>query len=165
MRCVRASAVVAACLLTVAVAASATASSPDAIFVTKAAEAGARTVEIAKVGAAKAAATGVKAFAQQMALDHRALASELLSLARSAGVRLPPAPLAPVPQDVAARVGPAFDQAFLALMLKEHDALISLFEGESRDGRDADVKEWAAKQLPALREHLVKARALASRHS
>jgi putative membrane protein len=165
MRCVRASAVLAACLLTVAVAAPATASSPDAIFVTKAAEAVARTVETAKVGAAKAAATGVKAFAQQMALDHRAMATELLSLAKSAGVRLPSASPAPVPRDVAARVGPTFDAAFLALMVKEHDALISLFEGESRDGRDADVKEWAAKQLPALREHLVKARSLATRPS
>ena len=38
-------------------------------------------------------------------------------------------------------------------------------ESESRDGRDVDLKEWAAKQLPALRDQLAKARVLAGRYS
>jgi putative membrane protein len=157
-------AIQAAWVLMVAAAAPAAAASPDAVFVTKAAEAGARMVELAKVGAAKAAATDVKACAQHMAFDHRALGADLGSLARSKDVRVPAPSPAAVLSDVAARAGAAFDRAFLVQVVKEHEALISLFEGESRDGRDSDVKEWAAKQLPALREHLAKVRSLATRH-
>ena len=158
-------AVRAAWLLTIAVAAPATASSPDAIFVTKAAEAGAQTVEIAKVGAAKAASTAVKALAQRLAQDHRAIRGDLLSLAKSKDVRVPPSSAATVAADLASRRGSAFDRAFLVQIVKAHDTLISLYESESRDGRDVDLKDWAAKQLPALRDHLAKARALAARHT
>jgi putative membrane protein len=165
MRRPLARAIRAAWVLTMAVAAPATASSPDAIFVTKAADAGAQTIEVAKVGAAKAASTGVKAFAQRLAVDHRVLTGDLLSLARSKDVRVPAPSATPAAADIAPRSGAAFDRAFLAQVVKAHDALIALFESESRDGRDADVKEWAAKQLPALRDHLAKARALAARYS
>ena len=155
----------AAWVLTIAVAAPATAASPDAIFVTKTAEAGAQGVELAKLAAAKASSTAVKAFAQRMAIDRRALTADLLSLAKSKDVRVPPAAAAPGAAELATRKGAAFDQAFLAQVLKGHDALISLLESESRDGRDVDLKEWAAKQLPALRDQLAKARVLAGRYS
>jgi putative membrane protein len=157
----RARAVAAASLLTLAVSAAVAASSPDAVFITKAADGGGRTVEIAKVGAAKATSTAVKAFAQHLAIDHRVLNAGLVALAKAKDVTLPPAATT-APSELATRSGAAFDKMFLALMVKEHDAAISLFEGESRDGRDADVKEWAAQQLPALRDHLAKARSLAA---
>ena len=59
----------------------------------------------------------------------------------------------------------AFDAAFVAAMIASREAAVALFEAESRDGRDAEIKEWAARQLPALREQLVAARALRARPS
>ena len=54
----------------------------------------------------------------------------------------------------------AFDAAFVTAMIARREAAVALFEAESRDGRDDEVKEWAARQLPALREHLAAVRAL-----
>jgi putative membrane protein len=59
----------------------------------------------------------------------------------------------------------AFDAAFVAAMIASRVAAVALFEAESRDGRDAEVKEWAARQLPALRAQLDAARALRPRPS
>jgi putative membrane protein len=56
-----------------------------------------------------------------------------------------------------------FDAAFVAAMIASREAAVALFEAESRDGRDGELKEWAARQLPALRDQLVAARALRSR--
>ena len=50
-------------------------------------------------------------------------------------------------------------------MIASRESAVALFEAESRDGRDAEVKEWAARQLPALREQLDAARALRPRPS
>jgi putative membrane protein len=147
-----------------AASAMAAATSPDSVFVTKAAEAGAKEVEVAKLGAAKAASSGVKAFAQRLVQDHTTLNTELTALAKSKDLKIP-ASTRPAPADLAKLSGAAFDKAFVALMIKEHDAAIALFEGESRDGRDAEVKEWAAKQLPALREHLTQAKSLKTKES
>ena len=133
-------------------AAMAAASSPDAVFVAKAADAGARELEIAKVGAqARPQREGVRAAPDPGPHDRE---RELTSLARAKDVKIPAASAKSAPADLASLAGTEFDKAFIALMVKEHDAAIALFEGESRDGRDAEVKEWAAKQLPTLRDHL-----------
>jgi putative membrane protein len=136
--------------------------SADSAFVTKAAEGGAKEVAVAKLAADKASSADVKAFAKRLAADHSALNSELTALAASKHVDLPARSPEP-PADLASSDGAAFDRAFLALMVQEHEAAIALFEGESRDGRDSEVKEWAARQLPALRDHLATAKTLKGR--
>lgn len=142
----------------------AAAASPDAVFIAKAGEAGAKEVEVARLGAAKAANPAVKAFAQRLVHDHTTVNAELKGLAKSKDVTVPPAAKTAAAH-LATLSGAAFDKAFVAVMITEHDAAIALFEGEARDGRDAEVKEWAAKQLPALRDHLAKATALKTKES
>ena len=44
-------------------------------------------------------------------------------------------------------------------MVAGHEKAIQLFENEAKNGRDADVKAWAEKCLPTLREHLKLAQA------
>ena len=53
----------------------------------------------------------------------------------------------------------AFDQAYTKDMVAGHEKAIKLFENEAKTGRDADVKAWAEKCLPTLREHLKLAQA------
>ena len=43
-------------------------------------------------------------------------------------------------------------------MLNDHLKDVSEFRTESKSGKDADVKAWAAKTLPTLEEHLKMAR-------
>jgi putative membrane protein len=136
--------------------------SADAVFITKAAESAVTDAALARLGAAKATTRQVKVFAQRLAQGHSALTRDIAALARSKSVDLgePPADTRRVGADLAPLSGPAFDRAFVAAIVKAHEAAVSLFEGESRDGRDADVKDWAARQLPAIRDQLARAQAL-----
>jgi putative membrane protein len=59
--------------------------------------------------------------------------------------------------------GAEFDRKYMDQMVKDHEKTVSLFERESTKGSDAEVKAWAAKTLPALREHLRMARDIESR--
>ena len=165
--------------------------SPDAAFVAKASDATAVDAELATLAVTRARAAGVKAFAKQVLDAHAALARELGAMGRTSPIAGAPraepvSTNAPAPQaasaDAATADGPppdgmkavavlrsqppaAFDAAFVAAMIASREAAVALFEAESRDGRDAEVKEWAARQLPALREQLDAVRALRPRPS
>ena len=165
--------------------------SPDAAFVAKASDATAVDAELATLALSRARTAAVKAFAQRVLDSHAALARELGAMGRTSPIAGAPraepvSTNAPAPQaasaDAATAEGPppdgmkavavlrsqppaAFDAAFVAAMIASREAAVALFEAESRDGRDAEVKEWAARQLPALREQLVAARALRPRPS
>lgn len=56
--------------------------------------------------------------------------------------------------------GAAFDEGYVAEQIKAHQDAIALFEQQASRGADADLKAFAAAQLPALREHLRQAEEL-----
>jgi putative membrane protein len=141
--------------------------SADATFLAKATEAVAADAELAALAAERARTPSVKAFAKVVLDAHAALARELdamTGIRRIAGM-----PRAEMPSKAVASLRsqpPAtFDAAFVAAMIASRTAAVALFEAESRDGRDDEVKDWAARQLPALRDHLSAARALRPRPS
>jgi putative membrane protein len=39
-------------------------------------------------------------------------------------------------------------------MVGAHKEAVSLFEQESKNGKDAETRAWAAKTLPVIQEHL-----------
>jgi putative membrane protein len=56
--------------------------------------------------------------------------------------------------------GAAFDRAFIEAQIKAHQEAIALFEKQANGIGDADIKAFAQKQLPALRNHLKQAQDL-----
>jgi putative membrane protein len=54
--------------------------------------------------------------------------------------------------------GAEFDRKYMEEMVKDHEKDVAAFQRESTSGSDADLKAWAAKTLPTLREHLQLAR-------
>ena len=50
--------------------------------------------------------------------------------------------------------GTAFDKAYTKAMVRDHKKDGKEFEREAANGIDSDVKAFAAKMLPILREHL-----------
>lgn len=50
--------------------------------------------------------------------------------------------------------GAEFDQLYTKDMVAGHEKAIAQFENEGKTGKDPDVKAWAEKWLPTLREHL-----------
>jgi putative membrane protein len=147
---------------------------PDAAFVAKAADVMSVDIELATLAASRATAVRVKALAKRVIEARTALARDLDAMT---GPRQIPTSPASAPTVSAAVAPPAataatalralppglFDAAFLTALVANGEAAVSLFDAESRDGRDDEIKEWAARQLPALRDHLTAIRSLRPR--
>ena len=59
--------------------------------------------------------------------------------------------------------GADFDRQFMRQMVKDHKEAVSLFESQSKNGRDEDLKALAGKMLPTLRDHLKMAQEMADK--
>jgi len=96
-----------------------------------------------------------------MVLDHGRSNAELAALAQSKGLTVRPG-LEPSQQAMRDRLnaltGADFDRAYMSEMLRDHNEDIALFERAVEVSADPDVKAWAARSLPMLRDHLALAR-------
>lgn len=131
--------------------------SQDIEFVLAAAEGGMAEVEIGRLAAERARSAEVKQFAQRMIDDHSKGGDQLKAIAESKSIALPAA-LTPKDQALHERLarlnGEAFDRAYMRAMVNDHVKDVSEFRHESHDGRDAQVRAWAAGILPTLEDHL-----------
>jgi putative membrane protein len=127
--------------------------SADVEFAQKAAKGGKHEVDGARFAASKASHAGVKAFANKLVKDHTAANNELTSLMKKKQIAMPADDKA-APEPWRQQTGAAFDRAYIEHAISAHEKDIALFEAEAKDGGDAELKAWAAKKLPALREHL-----------
>jgi putative membrane protein len=135
----------------------AAAQAADRVFVERAVSAGLAEVAITKHTMDKAASPKVKKIAEHLHKDHSQANRELTSIAAAKGIPLPAAPegdkRAEVEQ-VSALSGTELDRTVLEKLEKSHRESIKLFEREASEGSDAELKAFAAKTLPTLREHL-----------
>jgi putative membrane protein len=91
-----------------------------------------------------------------MVKDHSKANTELMSLAKSKQIDVKTK--TDMSKEAMAvlgkQSGAAFDRAYMDEMVKDHQKTVALFEQQSKNGDDAELKAWAGKQLPNLREHL-----------
>lgn len=138
-------------------------SSNDRHFITAAAQDGMAEVELGKLAQQKGSAQGVKDFGQRLVDDHGKANSELESIASKLGAAPPKEADKKHAGDMKKfekLSGDKFDKEFAQHMVKDHEKAISLFEKQSKKGDSEDLKQFAAKQLPVLQEHLKMAKAL-----
>jgi putative membrane protein len=130
---------------------------PDRGFAEKAAAGGAAEVEGGKVAEQRAANDKVKQFGARMVQDHSKANDELKQIAAAKNLQLPAAPDAHS-RDMMAKMqklsGAEFDRAYMDHMVKDHKKDVAAFEKEAGSGKDPEIKAFAAKTLPTLREHL-----------
>src|SRR5215204_1017114 len=100
-----------------------------------------------------------KPFAAKMIKDHEQTSSELKAMVQSGKVK------AELPQalddehkkkldTLRGMSGDQQDKAYDDIQKQAHREAIALFESYSQNGDNADLKAWAAKTLPHLKEHL-----------
>lgn len=132
-------------------------SSADRDFMMKTAVGGMAEVELGRMAAQKAANSDVKTFGKHMVDDHSKANDELKQLASQKGVTLPTevdAKHKETMDRLSKLNGAAFDNAYVSEMVKDHTEDVLEFERETNQGQNSDVKAWAAKTLPTLRDHM-----------
>jgi putative membrane protein len=137
----------------------------DADFVMKAGQAGLAEVALGNDANAMSKNDSVKHFGQRMATDHSAANEKLRAAAASGGFKVPQEPSAEqksTETELKAMSGAAFDKAYAAQAVKDHQGAVELFEDEAKTGKDANLKAFANATLPTLKEHLKMAEDLAA---
>lgn len=138
----------------------------DSAFMMQAAQNNSFEIDASKLALTKAGSADVKAFAQQMIDDHTKTGDEMKALAASKSVAVsdkPSASQAGKIKMLSAMSGTNFDKRYVDVVgVAAHKDTIKLFQKESARGKDADVKAFATKTLPALQHHLEMAQGLKS---
>ena len=132
-------------------------SAKDTKFIKTALVGGQMEVSLGQLAAQKGSDQSVKDFGNKMAVDHQKAGDELKSLVTQKGGQIPEVPdqnQSAMAKHLQKLDGPGFDKMYIDHMVKDHNKDIAAFESEAKDGDDVDLKNWAAKTLPVLQEHL-----------
>lgn len=111
-------------------------------------------VSAAEQALQKAKKPEVRTFAQMMVRDHGQAEQQLLQLARSQGISLPPAATGGIKPDLLLAGAANFDSAYVHAMSAGHGNTVQMFENYATTGKDPVVRAWAQQMLPTLKMHL-----------
>lgn len=130
-------------------------------------EDGDKEVRLGRLAQERGADADVRAFGAMMVEKHTMAGTDLKRIANRHNVPAGDNP-AKKGEDEVERLsklsGAEFDRAYLDLMVDEHEDAIDALEEKANDNDEhADVKEWATKTLPEVRQHLERARTLRER--
>jgi putative membrane protein len=129
----------------------------DKEFVTMAGLGGLAEVQMANLALQKATNADVKAFAQRMSTDHSKSNGEIAEFATAKGLALA-TELSGDPKSALEHLtslsGAAFDKAYMQHMVEDHEKAVAAFDKASTSATDMDLKAWAGRTLPTLKEHL-----------
>lgn len=128
----------------------------DAEFLEKAAELNAAEIKAGNVAQTKGVSDHVKSMGAKLVKDHTESQIELNKLAGAKGAELPAEPAKSDTEQIERlEKAPAerFDKGFLEYQTKSHKTALDLFEKAAKGSKDAEIKAFAAKQLPVLKAH------------
>lgn len=141
-------------------------SGKDSLFVRKAAIGDLAEVKSAELAKSKTSSSAVKEFAEQMITDHTKATEELTTIAKEKDITVPTeldnehqAKL----DKLAGLSGDAFDRAYAKQQKIGHETMLRLLDDEAKNGKDADLKSFAAKTKTVVEEHHAKAQKLTAR--
>jgi putative membrane protein len=136
----------------------------DKIFIKKAMQGGLAEEQLGELTLQKSNNDQVKQFARKMIDDHTKLNEQLRPVAQLLGVDIP----TEVSKKDKSRIskmqalsGPAYDQAYIKDMVKDHKQDLSEFHMEVSNGNSLAVKNAAAQGSKTISEHLEMAQQLA----
>ncbi len=135
----------------------------DREFLVKAASGGLMEVELGKMAQTQGASAEVKKFGQQMVTDHSKANEELKTIAANKNITVPSTPGEDAQEhinELKEKRGADFDKAYMNLMVDDHQEDVNAYEKEANSGDDADIKAFAAKIVPTLKQHLDMAKTL-----
>ena len=139
----------------------------DADFVMQSSATDLAEINLGRIAVRQAASADVKQFAQRMVDDHSKASTEMLAMVNkkrglTVAARMDQKHRALSDKLLQLRGGD-FDREYMKHMVEGHRMAVGLFEAESASGKEADVKAFAAKHLPTIREHYKMAQDIANK--
>ena len=132
-------------------------SSRDRTFVMQAGQLSMMEVELGRLAVQRGSSAGVKQYGQEMVEDHTRANQELMQLAMQKKVELPTemsTQNTALIDRLSGLSGKSFDTAYKQAMIDSHNQAIALFQAQSQQGQDPQLKAWATQKLPKLQAHL-----------
>ncbi|MEG4171012.1 MULTISPECIES: DUF4142 domain-containing protein [unclassified Microcoleus] len=132
-------------------------SSRDRTFVMQAGQLSMLEVDLGRLAVQRGSSAGVKQYGQEMVEEHTRANQELMQLVMQKQVELPTEMSTQNTglMDRLSRLsGTSFDTAYKQAMIESHNQAIALFQAQSQQGQDPDLKAWATQKLPNLQAHL-----------
>ena len=136
---------------------------PDAAFVLEASQDGHAEVALGKLAQTNAGSPAVKEFGQRMVTDHNKAGAELGAIAKKLGIKVSgdmSDKHKAEHKKLSALNGEKFDEEYVRHMIQAHESAVALFQKEAKNGEAKELRDFAAKTLPTLEEHLKMVRAL-----
>jgi len=129
----------------------------DAQFVLKASASDLAEINLGYIALKQSQNDEVKQFAQRMVKDHNQSSKELLLIAGKKSLN-PAAQADAKHKAVADKLltlkGADFDRTYMEQMVVDHQKAVALFKSQADQGKDEELKKFAAKTLPAIQMHL-----------
>ena len=128
----------------------------DIRFAAEAASASLLQVQLGEMALDRAVSPEVKALAQRIVSDYKRIEEDLKAVATRKRFVLPTEPgkdHKEIIEMVSSQTGIAFDLAYMNQMVELHKKLVSKYEDAAEEGADIDIRTFASKQLPLLRQH------------
>ncbi|MEG4071620.1 DUF4142 domain-containing protein [Microcoleus sp. Pol14C2] len=132
-------------------------SSRDRTFAMQAGQLGMLEVELGRLAVQRGSSAGVKQYGQEMVEEHTQANQELMQLVMQKQVELPTEMSSQnkaLMDRLSGLSGTSFDTAYKQAMIESHNQAIALFQAQSQQGQDPDLKAWATQKLPNLQAHL-----------
>jgi putative membrane protein len=136
----------------------------DQAFLEQAAQNGHAELSAGRLALTKARNPQVQAFAQRVIEDHTRIGEELVTLAMARNYK-PPTEPSMLQKGKEMVIGGMADESFdrryvIQMGVEAHQDTIRLFEKAANEARDPEIKAFATRHLPHLRQHLEAAREL-----
>jgi len=130
----------------------------NAKFLVKAAEINLEEIALGKLAQEKSTNADVKELGKMMVTSHTKALDDLKGLASKKGISIPTENTEDV-KNAWTKLNDKTDQkdfnkAYADKMVDGHKDAIDLFEKQSTESSDADIRAWASTMLPDLRKHL-----------
>jgi putative membrane protein len=121
-------------------------------------------IELGKLASERATHPQVKEYARMIVRDHTTAGEELRQAATAANVQLDAqaehdGDHKNLSEDLAKLSGTEFDRKYMSAMVDEHEEAVNEVE-KKVESNNPQVRQWATKTLPTLRQHLDQAKQL-----
>jgi putative membrane protein len=123
----------------------------DRQFIMNAARDGMKEVHMGQMAAQQGQSDEVKKLGSRIAADHTKANNQLMEIAAKKGVKLDTRHKM---AKMSKRDMENFDQAWLAMMVNDHQKDIAAFQRQGQQGTDPELKKFAKSTLPVLQRHL-----------